>query len=244
MKLDLVKTNIVNVTADAIVLPANSMLKEGSGVSTVIFEAAGRKKLSQACKKIGYCEVGSAVPTLAFNMDAKYIIHTVVPRWIDGNHSEYSLLSSAYLSALQVADIMGCESIVFPLLASGNNGYDPKLAFEIARNSIYAFDGFYIKRTVLVLFGDEIVNMVKAWGYDVIIIPENLKKEELKQAHKAKTKKMIEDGKEIAHKFFEDQIQKGMNYLKVEKNREKILAGGIAIAKQAFQIVKKVGVEQ
>ncbi len=32
MKFDLVKTNIVNVSADAIVLPANEKLKEGSGL--------------------------------------------------------------------------------------------------------------------------------------------------------------------------------------------------------------------
>ena len=51
MKFDLVKSNIINVTADAIVLPANSMLKEGSGASAAIFEAAGRKDLTKACKK-------------------------------------------------------------------------------------------------------------------------------------------------------------------------------------------------
>ena len=43
MKFDLVKTNIINIHTDAIVLPANEMLKEGSGASTAIFEAAGRK---------------------------------------------------------------------------------------------------------------------------------------------------------------------------------------------------------
>ena len=83
MKFELVKTNIINIPADAIVLPANTLLKEGSGASAAIFEAAGRKKLTQACKKIGSCEVGSAVPTLAFNLDANYIIHAVVPKWID-----------------------------------------------------------------------------------------------------------------------------------------------------------------
>ena len=54
---------------------ANAVLKEGSGASTAIFEAAGRRKLAQACKKIGSCPVGSAVSTLAFNLKAKYIIH-------------------------------------------------------------------------------------------------------------------------------------------------------------------------
>lgn len=80
MNFEILKTNIVCVTADAIVLPANTALKEGSGVSTAIFQAAGRRQLTKACEKIGSCEVGSAVPTLAYELDAKYIIHAVVPR--------------------------------------------------------------------------------------------------------------------------------------------------------------------
>lgn len=32
-------------------------------------------------------------------------------KWIDGEHNEYDLLSSAYISALNIADVMGCESI-------------------------------------------------------------------------------------------------------------------------------------
>ena len=152
MKFEIIKTNLVNISADAIVLPANTKLKEGSGTSAAIFEAAGRKHLTAACKKIGTCDVGSAVPTLAFNLDAKYIIHAVVSKWIDGEHGEYDLLSSAYLSSLRVADVMGCSSIAFPLLASGNNGYNPKLAFQIARDSIESFDGANLKIIILVLF--------------------------------------------------------------------------------------------
>lgn len=41
MDFSIIKTNIVNIVADAIVLPANTMLKEESGVLIVIFEAAG-----------------------------------------------------------------------------------------------------------------------------------------------------------------------------------------------------------
>ena len=239
MKFDIVKTNIVNVHADAIVLPANTALKEGSGTSTAIFEAAGRKKLTQACKKIGSCDVGSAVPTLAFDLEAKYIIHAVVPKWIDGNHNEYDLLSSAYLSSLKIADIMGCTSIAFPLLASGNNGYDLDLAFQIAKESINSFEGTTLKKVILVLFGDHVASVVAEQGYEVVEIPVDLKKEAQKEAQKAKAKKFVEEGKEIAQKFLDDQIQKGLDYLKDEKNREKIIAAGIGIAKIALKAVKK-----
>ena len=50
---------------------------------------------------------------------------------------------------------------------------------------------------------------------------------------------MVNDGKEIAQNFLEDQIQKGLDFLKDEKNREKILAAGIMLAKEAYKIMKK-----
>lgn len=120
MEFKILKGNIVDAKVDAIVLPANTKLKEGSGVSKAILKAAGRKPLTKARKEIGFCEMGSAVPTLGYELSAKYIIHAVVPKWIDGDYGEYDTLSSAYASALDVADVMECKSIAFPLLVSGN----------------------------------------------------------------------------------------------------------------------------
>ena len=239
MNFDLIKTNIVNVTADAIVLPANSKLKEGSGASTAIFEAAGRKKLTQACKKIGYCRVGRAVPTPAFNLDAKYIVHAVVPRWIDGNSNEYELLSSTYLTSLQLADVIGCESIAFPLLASGNNGYDKEIAFSIAQDSISSFEGTNLKKVFLVVYGDLITSFLSENGYKVIEIPEDLKKNQKKNERNQKAEQIAAEGKEILDQFVQNQIRKGMDFLKDEKNQEMILKAGIAIAKKAID--SKIG---
>ena len=239
MNFDLIKTNIVNVTADAIVLPANSKLKEGSGASTAIFEAAGRKKLTQAWKKIGYCRVGSAVPTPAFNLDAKYIVHAVVPRWIDGNSNEYELLSSTYLTSLQLADVIGCESIAFPLLASGNNGYDKEIAFSIAQDSISSFEGTNLKKVFLVVYGDLITSFLSENGYKVIEIPEDLKKNQKKNERNQKAEQIAAEGKEILDQFVQNQIRKGMDFLKDEKNQEMILKAGIAIAKKAID--SKIG---
>ncbi len=104
MDITAIKADIDKISADAIVLPANSRLKEGSGCSTALFEAAGRKELTQACKKIGHCDIGGAVATSAYKLNAKFLIHTVVPKWEGGDYDEYNLLCSAYLSALTIAD--------------------------------------------------------------------------------------------------------------------------------------------
>lgn len=234
MQFDVVKTSIVNIAADAIVLPANELLKEGSGTSTAIFKAAGRKNLKKACEEIGCCKVGSSVPTLAFNLKAKYIIHAVVPQWIDGDSGEYDLLSSAYLSALNIADLIGCTSIAFPLLSSGNNRFDKKLAVQIAKDSIEYFSGTNLQKVSLVVYDDETENLMKSMGYAVLVIPEDIKKEESKALKKAKKEKLQKDVKEIAQNFFEEQWPKVVDWLKDKENQEKILEFGKMIAQIAF----------
>ena len=76
--VEVVRGNILNVLSDAVVLPANRGLREGSGTSAAIFQAAGRKQLTEACREIGFCEEGKAVVTPGFALRADYIIHTVV----------------------------------------------------------------------------------------------------------------------------------------------------------------------
>ncbi len=68
MDFKVMRNDITNMEVDAIVLPANSMLKEGSGTSQAIFQAAGRAKLKRACKRYGTVRVGSSVPTPAFSL--------------------------------------------------------------------------------------------------------------------------------------------------------------------------------
>ena len=234
MKFSVVKANIVNLNVDAIVLPANEQLREGSGASRTIFKAAGRMSLTKACKEIGHCNMGSAVPTLGYNLKSKYIVHAVVPRWVDGEHGEYDLLSSAYLASLNIAEIMRCESIAFPLLASGNNGFDKELAIQIAKESISQFEGETLKEVYLVVFDDSVEILMRMQGYDVTIPSEQLAIDERKAEQRAKFQQLFVDGKDVAQKALDDQVHKALEWLKDEENQEKLLNWGIAIAQIAL----------
>ena len=235
MQLSVIKANIVNLNVDAIVLPANEQLREGSGASRAIFKAAGRMALTKACKEIGHCNMGSAVPTLGYNLKSKYIIHAVVPQWVDGEHGEYDLLSSAYLASLNIAEIMRCDSIAFPLLASGNNGFDKELAIQIAKESIGLFTGESLKKVYLVVFDDSVEILMRMQGFDVTVPSEQLVIDKQKAAQRAKFQQLFAEGKDVAQKVLDDQIHKALVWLKDEKNQEKLLQWGIAIA----QIVLK-----
>ena len=230
MKYIIEHGNIVNYDTDAVVLPANKLLKEGSGTSRAIFSAAGKKQLSSACNEIGKCEVGMAVPTPGYKLQANYIIHAVVPKWIDGNHGEYDLLSSAYLSALSVADVMQCKSIAFPLLSAGNNGFDKTLALEIARNSIDSFDGKNIETVKIVILKEEMVVRIKSMGFEVFESNYNIERNQKKIDRKQKVDSAIAKGAEVALDIAGDALKRGLEYLKDEKVQKQIISAGIMIA--------------
>ena len=176
MDFKIVCGDISEIEADAIVLPANRKLCEGRGVSSVIFEKAGRKQLRDACRQIydkykkrqNDIKIGTAVATLAFNLQADYIIHAIVPRWIDGHHNEFGLLRSAYLNSLDLADALGSKTIAFPLLSSGNNGFDIEDAFCIAKSSIKDFEPKKeLDSVYLVVYGSGVLNLLNRYGFDI-----------------------------------------------------------------------------
>lgn len=73
---------------------------------------------------------------------------------------------------------MDRESITFPLLASGNNGFDRELVFQIAEDSIESFTGAHFKKAILVLYEKQTTKLAEDLGYKVLEIPIDLHKEE------------------------------------------------------------------
>jgi O-acetyl-ADP-ribose deacetylase (regulator of RNase III) len=137
---------------DAIVNAANKELQMGGGVCGAIFQAAGAAQLQEACNRIGHGAVGDAVSTDAFNLDAKYIIHTVGPIWRGGGSNEEELLRSSYAKSLHLALSLGCESIAFPLISSGIYGYPKEQALQAAVSEIHKFLMVHDMRVFLVVF--------------------------------------------------------------------------------------------
>jgi O-acetyl-ADP-ribose deacetylase (regulator of RNase III) len=244
MQFEIIRNDLTNMAVDAVVLPANLRLREGSGTSKAIFEKAGRKELEKACKgalrKYGQLDVGGAIPSLAYKLEAKYIIHAIVPKWVDGEHHEYELLSSAYLSALGMADVMSCESIAFPLLASGNNGFDLNIAFEIAKESIESYEPTNkLKRVMLVLYDAKAMQIARTQGFFIEEVIDDVYILANDESYESPGQRALNGGMDLAGKFLDDGINMAMAYLDDQENRNKILQGGIIIAQMAMMVAKK-----
>lgn len=132
MPFSIVRNDITRMKTDAIVNAANIELCMSGGVCGAIFTAAGVAELSEACRKIGYCDTGSAVITDGFKLEAKYVIHTPGPIWKKGSDEERTLLRSCYMSSLELAFSNGLESVAFPLISSGIFDCPKDIAIDIA----------------------------------------------------------------------------------------------------------------
>ena len=112
---------------------ANTALIPGGGVDGALNQAAGLK-LKQAMAKIGGTPTGTAVITPAFDLPAKYVIHAVGPRYIDGQHDEETLLYSAYEAVFQLARENDIQTLAVPVLSAGIYQYPKEAAARVLYN--------------------------------------------------------------------------------------------------------------
>jgi len=135
MPIEVVESDITRLVVGAIVNAANESLLGGGGVDGRIHFVAG-PELKQECAKLGGCVVGNAKLTKAYKLPARYVIHTVGPRWKGGDKGEPGKLASCYRRCLEVARAHDVRSIAFPAISTGAFGYPAEDAADVAIRTI------------------------------------------------------------------------------------------------------------
>ncbi|BCL23957.1 O-acetyl-ADP-ribose deacetylase [Streptomyces tuirus] len=140
--IELVRGDITRESVDAIVNAANSSLLGGGGVDGAIHRRGGPAILEE-CRRLRAAHLGKGLPTgqavatTAGNLDARWVIHTVGPRFTpEQDRSE--LLASCYRESLRVADELGARTVAFPAVSAGIYGWPMEDAARIAVETVLA----------------------------------------------------------------------------------------------------------
>ena len=130
--IKIIRGDITKLNVDAYVNSANNSLLGGDGVDGAIHLAAG-PKLLEKCRELNGCDTSEAKITFGYNCKAKYIIHTVAPKWYDSHSMDKEdMLKKCYENSYALAMDFGCRRIAFPCIGMGVYGCPVEIGGKIA----------------------------------------------------------------------------------------------------------------
>jgi O-acetyl-ADP-ribose deacetylase (regulator of RNase III) len=161
-RIKIILGDITEQDTNAIVNAANNSLLGGAGVDGAIHRVAGKELLAE-CRTLNGCETGQAKITRGYKLPAKFVVHTVGPVWLGGNHNEKELLASCYKNCLKLAVENKLKTIAFPSISTGAYRFPPELAADIALTEIMKFlrNNSTIEKVVIVCFSKESYKICK-----------------------------------------------------------------------------------
>lgn len=140
-KISVLVGDITKQKVHAVVNAANRELTGGSGVNGTIHKAGG-PEIYRFCEDLRATKypdglaAGQSAITPGGKLTAKWIIHTVGPKYGQHEGKEAELLASCYRTALELAESHKLESIAFPAISTGVYGYPADEAARVARQAI------------------------------------------------------------------------------------------------------------
>lgn len=160
--------NITQQKVDAVVNAANLELTGGSGVNGAIHKAGG-PEIYRFCEELRATKYPDGLPagqsaiTPGGKLPAKWIIHTVGPKYGQHDGKEAELLASCYRTALELAESHMLESIAFPAISTGVYGYPADEGAKVASTAVQkALPGLKSLREVrFVLFTERDLKVFK-----------------------------------------------------------------------------------
>ncbi|XP_781668.1 core histone macro-H2A.1 [Strongylocentrotus purpuratus] len=162
-KLTVVKADLTEITADALVHPTNSTYAMAGEVGSALEKVGGRAFVEEVAKlrAAQSLDISGAAICPAHNLPAKYVIHVNSPSW--GGANAVSNLEKCIKNCLALADEKNITSIAIPSVSSGRAGFPKQIAAEtILRTISHYFVSVMassLKQIYFVLFDQESVEV-------------------------------------------------------------------------------------
>ena len=166
MQIRIATGDITERDTDVIVNAANSSLLGGGGVDGAIHRAAGPGLLA-ACRELRNTSLphglptGQSVATPAFDLPARWVVHTVGPN-AGAGETDPELLRSCFRTALAAAEELGARSIAFPAVSAGIYGWDPRTVAELALQEVSSHEPENLEYAEFVLFNDRLAGIFRS----------------------------------------------------------------------------------
>ena len=156
ISFQIVRNNIVTLETDAVVNSANMSLRKGSGICRHIYHGADEVTLTNyIIDNFGEnftLQPGEAIITPGFDLPAKYIVHTITPKYYLGERSyNIEALSSCYVAIIKLAAQYKLKSIAIPCLGVGHHGWPLELSISVAFDTLVWLSG-NMKKEINVVF--------------------------------------------------------------------------------------------
>lgn len=160
-KIEIIKGDITEVEADAIVNPANSYGKMGGGVALAIKNRGGKEIEKEAMSKAPI-DIGDAISTTAGKLKARYVIHAPTMKK-PSQPTDIETIKKATSAALEEALRLKVSSVAFPGMGTGVGGLPKEKA---AKSMIEVMKKFLERKgkkikIILVAYDDELYNAFK-----------------------------------------------------------------------------------
>jgi O-acetyl-ADP-ribose deacetylase len=158
MKIKIIKGDITSIPVDIIVNSANKSLMKGSGVCGAIHTKAGIELVKECMEikkkqNISFLPIGEIIVTKAYNLPAKYVIHTVGAK--NNGREDISLIKNCYRNSLEKAEELKVRSISFPAISTGVYNLPIEISAKMVKEVLDELPNFKYIQDVYFVMGSE-----------------------------------------------------------------------------------------
>ncbi|KAI8789829.1 poly [ADP-ribose] polymerase 14, partial [Biomphalaria glabrata] len=175
LKVIVNKADITKLNVDIIVNAANRHLKHDGGVASVISKAAGSKMVRECdefINKFGPLDVTEVFVSSGGNLNAKYIMHAVGPKWSSYSESQKNEcakhLRQTVLRCLVEASRHGAQTIALPSISAAIFRVPKELCANCYLEAVQNFDCIRqdlnltsLQEIMFVDINDDLVNLIQ-----------------------------------------------------------------------------------
>ncbi|GAB6032554.1 hypothetical protein CHUAL_011446 [Chamberlinius hualienensis] len=128
------------LNAHAIVNSTNEALNDRNPLSERISKDAGPQLKNEIQQTVKVCKTGEAKATKGYNLPARYVIHTVGPRYnVRYQTAAEGALHSCYRKTMQLVRELGLQTVALCVINSVRRGFPPLEGCHIALRTVRRF---------------------------------------------------------------------------------------------------------